>query len=79
MITFGESMMIVDVTGTPFSGALINNYLAHRGEMLNNEAMLSALYLDPRYNYTLTPYEKEKAITAITCTYKRLCALTSEL
>lgn len=57
--------------GTPFSQALTNNFIQRRS-MLENEAMISALYLDPCFCFKLTEAEKGNAITHILKTYNRI-------
>ena len=55
---YGKFMLLIAI-GTPLSQELVYRFEERREEIMNNEAMLNALFLDPRHLFKLTDNDRK--------------------
>lgn len=60
------------VAASPFAQAMIKELEKRKKVLLNNQALISAVYLDPRYNFKLTAEEVQIAKMALQSLHERL-------
>lgn len=58
--------------GTPLSQELVYNFEKRRNQILSSEAMINALFLDPRHLFELTADERLEAKKRLIGLYRRI-------
>jgi len=58
--------------GTPFSQELLYAFQMRIDTIMENQALLNAMYLDPRYNCLLSSSQKEKTVKSLKTLFSRL-------
>lgn len=60
------------VSGTPLSQEMVYNFEKRRNELLNGNAMLMAMFLDPRHLFELTATERSDIKQKLIALFKRI-------